>query len=167
MDDVDVGARIAAARLLAGKITQRELARRIDTPGLGEETIKSIEQGSRQLRTHEAPLFAAALGTTVDFIYDREERSDALAQQIAGLEQRLAAIEQHLSDGDQSIKGQLRAQDRLLADLRALVQIALARAASGDVVELTDAERAVLGIVSQVAPPANVDPAPRANPGQG
>lgn len=49
MDDegFDVGARLRAARHLAGFRHQRDLAQAIDQAGLGERTLRAIELGSR------------------------------------------------------------------------------------------------------------------------
>jgi transcriptional regulator with XRE-family HTH domain len=63
----DVGARLRAARHLAGFRHQRDLAQAIDQAGLGERTLRAIELGSRHATERDFRAIADACGLPLEW----------------------------------------------------------------------------------------------------
>ena len=121
--DQRVGARVAAARKMAGITKQGELAKRINTAKLGAKNIGKIERGERALEEHEAPLFAAALGVPVEFFYEDAGEAGALPQ-LDRIEARLDEANEERSAMRQLIShqnGLLARQSEILTRIEGLV----------------------------------------------
>jgi transcriptional regulator with XRE-family HTH domain len=86
--------RLKAARVLAD-VTVPELAKTLDTKGLGAKTLGAIERGERQMRPHETALLAKALDVPEWFLTDGlappiEEPS--LAEKVERLEYQMQTV---------------------------------------------------------------------------
>lgn len=90
----DTRRRIRAARVLAGLERVEDLATKIDTPGLGRDTLYNIEAGKRAVRAHELRLIAEACGLPYEFFTtDFAALGQSTDDEGRTLEQRIEAIE--------------------------------------------------------------------------
>lgn len=64
---IPLALRLKAARALGGYESAVELAKAIDTPGLGVGPLRAMEQGKREARVTELIAIAAACGLREDF----------------------------------------------------------------------------------------------------
>lgn len=63
----EIRRRMRAALALAGIKNVRELAERIDLPGLGRDTLYEMQSGKRAIRRHELREIADACGLPLEF----------------------------------------------------------------------------------------------------
>lgn len=108
VDDEGLRRRMKAAQTLAGIKNVRELAERIDLPGLGRDTLYEMQSGKRPILRHELREIADACGVPVEFF--TAEDFSALSQAGGGTDTQaqLDAIQQMLGNvlnlvGDDSI----------------------------------------------------------------
>jgi len=166
-DEQSVGARVAAARRMAG-LDQKQLAARIDTPKLGFKNVGKIERGERKLEAHEAPLFAEALGVPVSFFYEPVQAADGDSALLARLEEKLdggLVEQQSLRDQIAHQNENLAAQTELLRELKTLageIKSLVAVLQDAKIIERS-AAAAVRSLPEWPAPPG-AKPAPAQEP---
>jgi DNA-binding XRE family transcriptional regulator len=118
----DTQRRIRAARVLAGMERVDDLADKINTRGLGRDTLYNIEAGRRRVQPHELRLIAEATRVSpaffeVDFSTLGQPGAE-FADRVRAIEEQLAAYDARLEDHIAGVQTQLAAYGRRLAALK-------------------------------------------------
>lgn len=126
MTHKDVGARVRAARRMAGIEQRKALTDQLDLPRFGEKVLGKVERGERELYEHEAEALAKILPVNAAFFY--ETPAEAMAPETSQLDRIEELL--HRAQGDrEAMEGRIAQQNaNLLTQTQVLEQIVAALA---------------------------------------